>query len=618
MKKTFAVIAVFFIWIWKIFRTGTLVAVNLLFLLVLLVIIALFVGHPMKKVPDGAALILNPEGNIVEQRSALDPAARILNNFTGVTKHEETPLQDILDAINSAAGDDRIRMLVLSPSHIGRIGLNQLRDIGHAIENFKESGKVVIAADDSYSQTQYYLASFADEIYLNPMGAVSLHGFGVFRLYFKEMIDKLKINFHVFRVGTFKSALEPILRSNMSPAAREANQQWLSHLWTTFCKDIGKQRGLTPLLINNYINSMDVRLEKAGGDEAVMALNAGLIDGLKTRQQIENYLQTVTGGSHGDKGFKHISMYDYLRHITPSYTTRPDKRPAVGIIVAQGNIVPGRGVVGQIGAERLIRQIETARKDNSIKAVVLRIDSGGGSAFASELIRRELLRLRQAGKPLVVSMGSMAASGAYWLSADADSILASPVTLTGSIGIFGALPTFEQTLTKLGIHNDGIGTTTMAGAISPTRPLPANVARSLQLGVEHGYKQFIHIVATGRKLTDVQVEKIAEGRVWDGKTAISLGLVDGEGSLKEAVSKAAALAGMQSADGIYISRPSSFLQNLKEFGQTSIAAMLRTSGSSPWIPIIGQLSTRFSFLLLQPDPQNLYAYSLLAPSAIVF
>jgi len=619
VKKAFTFIAVFFIWIWKIFKTGTLIASNLLILLFFVVLIALVVGHPAKKIPNQTALILNPEGNIVEQRSALDPIARAVNSFAGVSKHEETPLQDILDVINTAAGDDRIRMLVLSPSHLGRVGFNQLRDIGRAIDNFKESGKVVIAADDSYTQTQYYLASYADEIYLNPMGTIALHGFGVFRLYFKEMLDKLRIRFHVFRVGTFKSALEPVLRNNMSDAAREANRQWLDRLWNTFCADIGKQRGITPLLINDFINSMDVRLKKTGGDNALMALNAGLIDGIKTRRQVEEYLQSVAGGNNGGKKFNHISMYEYLKHITPSYSTRPKNSSSVGIIVAQGNIVPGEGVVGQIGAEKLIRQIKTARKDNSVKAVVLRIDSGGGSAFASELIRQELLRLHQAGKPLVVSMGSMAASGAYWLSADADTILASPVTLTGSIGIFGALPTFDQTLATIGVHDDGIGTTTMAGAVSPVRPLPTNIANALQLGVEHGYRQFIDIVAKGRKLPQERVEEIAEGRVWDGKSAIDLGLVDAEGSLNEAVSRAAELAGLTAPNGIYINRPASFLKNLQQFGHMTFTTMLSNNLlPSAWTATAKQLKAQLDFFQQQPDPANLYAFCLLSPGSIAF
>jgi len=598
-----------------------MVAGNLLFLLFLVFIVSLFVLHlhPRTKVPDGAALILAPEGRIVEQRSAIDPVVRIINSFTGAPEHEETPLQDILDAVNTAARDDRISMLVISPSRLGRVGLNQLRDIGRAIEGFKKSGKIVIAADDSFNQAQYYLASYADEIYLNPMGRVDLHGFGVFRLYYKKLIDKLHIQFHVFRVGTFKSALEPFLRDDMSTAAKEGNQQWLNGLWTTYCRDIGKQRGLTIPIINTYINSAGVLLKKTKGDSAVMALNAGLIDGLKTRRQLAGYLRSVVGGNGGDSEFKHISLYDYLDTITPSYTTRFKNTPAVGIIVAQGTIVGGQGTVGRIGADRLIRQLQMAEKDNKIKAVVLRIDSGGGSAFASELIRQELLQIKASGKPVVISMGSMAASGAYWLSADADAILASPVTLTGSIGIFGALPTFEETLARIGVHNDGIGTTSMAGAISPTRRLAPHVAQTMQLGVEHGYQQFISIVARGRNLPPVQVENIAEGRVWDGKTAMKIGLVDAEGSLADAVSRAAELAGAKTAPGLYINRPSSVFQNLQQLGNKTLAGL---SGNHPflsaWAMLTTPFTTQFAFLLQQPDPANLYAYCLLPSSIIDF
>jgi protease-4 len=618
VKKTFTIIAVFFIWTWKILRTGIMVAGNLILLFSLVLLVAMFVFHPKIKVPDGAALVLAPEGNIVEQRSAIDPIARIINNLIGVPEHKETPLQDILDAVNSAAVDDRIRMLVVSPSRLGRVGLNQLRDIGRAIEQFKESGKIVIAADDSFNQTQYYLASFADEIYLNPMGRVDLHGFGVFRLYFKELIDKLHVQFHVFRVGTFKSALEPFLRDNMSAAAKEANHQWLSRLWTTYCRDIGKQRGLTVPIINTYINSVDVLLEKTKGDSAVMALNAGLIDGLKTRRQLEDYLKSVVGENGSGSEFKHISLYDYLNTITPSYSTRPEKTPAVGIIVAQGNIVGGQGTVGQIGADKLIRRLQAARQDKTIKAVVLRIDSGGGSAFASELIRQELIRTRQSGKPVVISMGSMAASGAYWLSADADAILASPVTLTGSIGIFGALPTFEETLAKIGVHNDGIGTTSMAGAISPARRLPPNVSKTLQLGVEHGYRQFINIVAKGRNMPPAKVEEIAEGRVWDGKTAMEIGLVDAEGSLADAVFRAAELAGLDTTTGIYIERPSSFLQNLRQIGNKTFTQLLKTQPLlTAWTTFPAQIRSQLDFLY-QPDPANIYAHCLLSSGVIDF
>lgn len=618
MKKFLTFIASCFAWAWKVLSAGAKITANLLFLLSFVLVVSLLFFQPGPEVPNGAALVLDPEGSIVEQRSAIDPMARFINKLAGAPVHEETLLQDILDAINSAAEDERIKLLVLAPSGLESIGLNQLRDISQAIEHFKDSGKAVIAADDTFSQSQYYLAAFADEIYLNPMGGIDLHGFGVFRLYFKQLLEKLNIQLHVFKVGTFKSALEPFLRDNMSPAAREANLQWLTQLWSTYCRDIGKQRGLTIDIINDIINKRDIFLEKAGGDGATMALNAGLIDGLKTHRQIDDYLSSLVGRDTDGTGFKHISLYDYLETITPSYSTRPPNTPAVGIIVAQGDIVNGQGNVGQIGADLLTRQIQVARENTNIRAVVLRIDSGGGSAFASERIRQELLFTRETGKPVVISMGSMAASGAYWLSADADEILASPVTLTGSIGIFGALPTFEQSLARAGVFNDGIGTTSLAGGISITRSLPPALSRSLQLGVEHGYKRFINIVAKGRDIPLSRVEEIAEGRVWDGVTALKIGLIDDTGSLDDAVSRAAELAGLQESRGVYIDLPFTILGSLKLLGNRVMTAVYtRTSNIPSLAALARRTGERFDFLY-QPDPANIYAHSMLHPSTIDF
>ena len=617
MKKFITTVAVISLWAWKALRTGFFLVINLVLLTMLAGLAILIIGRPTGKLSDNAALVVAPEGNIVEQRSTVDPIARMIDSLGAGPRHEETPLQDILDVINTAARDNRIKMLVLSPSRIGRISLNQLRDIGRAVDGFKKQGKFVLAADDYYSQAQYYLAAHADEVYLNPMGGISLHGFGLFRLYFKELIDRLLVNIHVFRVGTYKSALEPLLRNDMSPAAREANQAWLTSLWSVFCEDIARQRGLTVPAINTYINNLDRQLEQVHGDDAQLALQNGLIDGVKTRTEMEKYLRGMVGPGRNGKGFKKVSMYDYLKHINRSYTSKEKDTDQVGILVAQGNIVTGHGVVGQIGAEDLIRQIRTARGNKHIRAVVLRIDSGGGSAFASELIRQELLELKKAGKPLVVSMASMAASGAYWISADADRILASPVTLTGSIGIFGALPTFEQSLARIGVHDDGIGTTDLAGAGSVTRPLPPVMARAIQLGVEHGYRQFLSIVAQGRKMPLDKVEKIAEGRVWDGARAIELGLVDQEGSLAEAVAQAAKLAGLPRISAVYIKEPPTFLQSLTQLGEQHLSALF--ASMAPLVHLGGparRLSQLLDIITRQPDPGHLYAHSLIDPDFI--
>lgn len=621
MKKIFATVVVVFRWMWKVLRTGTMLTTNLIFLFSLVFLLSLIFFHPQVHVPDDCALILAPEGTIVEQRSTIDAFTPMLNKLTGNSIHDETPLQDILDVINTAAEDTRIKILVILPSKLKSAGLNQLRDIGEAIEQFKKKGKIVIASGDTFSQSQYYLASYADEIYLNPMGRIDLHGFGVFRLYYRTLLDKLSINFHVFRVGTFKSAIEPLLRDNMSTAAKEANQQWLVHLWSIYCQDISKQRGLPPEVINNFINQLDFFLRKAKGDAAVMALNTGLIDGLKTQRQLEDYLSSVVGRDSDSSGFKHIGFYDYLETVTPSFTMKNTESPRVGIIVAQGTIVNGKGAVGQIGASGLVKQIQLARLDKRVKAIVLRIDSGGGSAFASEQIRQELALSRNAGKPVVISMGSVAASGAYWLSADADAILASAVTLTGSIGIFGAIPTIEKSLSRIGISNDGTGTTVLADGVSPTRGLSPVLSRALQLGVEQGYRKFIDIVATGRKLSVSKVETIAEGRVWDGTKAMELGLVDEIGSLAEAVSRAANLAGIAQPNGQYIDTPSTtILENLQKISSKTLLTILKNNEifSSPLVTLGLKVMAPFAFLYQQSDPGNLYAHSLLSSSTIDF
>lgn len=619
MKTFFSLISLPFRWTWKFLTIGAAIVSSLLLLSFIIMILVMLLYHPKTEVPNGAALVLAPRGKIVEKKSALDPMTRVINNMAGVPLHEELQLQDIIDTIRAAAVDDRIKLLLVIPDHLKQASLNQIRDIGRVIDEFRDSGKAVIAFGDNLSQGQYYLASWADEIYLNPMGAVNLTGFGVFRLYMRDLLDKLDVTFHIFKVGTFKSALEPFIRNNMSPEAKETNQKWLSNLWNLYCNDIADHREIPPRAINNAVNRLADNMRAAGGDTGQMAMNNGLVDGLKTRDQIREYLETLVGSNQKGSSFKQISISDYLTTITPSFTSPPDEEGRVGIIVAQGNIVYGESKVGQIGSDSLNKQIRRARKDSRIKALVLRVDSGGGSAFASELIRRELLLTRQAGKPVVISMGSMAASGAYWISADADKIIASPTTLTGSIGIFGALPTFDKTLAKAGVFNDGTGTTRLAGVGDPTRSLPEDFSRAMQLGVERGYHRFVDIVARGRNMDPARVEQIAEGRVWDGATALELGLVDQLGTLEDAVTAAAELAGLETDSGIYIREaetPAELL--LKSIGR---ADAFQAGRKSPLSTVADTFFRRFSgqydFLLVD-DPRHLYSHSLLPKSVIAF
>ncbi|RUM35327.1 MAG: signal peptide peptidase SppA [Desulfobulbus sp.] len=620
MKNIFYFIFAFFRFIWKFLTTGAAVLSTLILLaFIALIAASFFQRRPPTVIPDNSALVFAPRGSIVEKKSPLDPVSRMLSSMSGTPLHEELLIGDVVEGIRAAGTDERIKVLVVAPSHLEKASLDQLRDIGHAIEEFKDNGKIVIATGDNFSQGQYYLASWADEIYLNPMGMVNLHGFGVFRLYIAELLNKLSVNFHIFKVGTFKSALEPFIRNDMSPAAKEANQLWLTSLWDSFCSDLAANRGIPQRAITQAVNKLADNMHIAKGDSAQMALNNGLVDGLKTRQELRDYLGTLVGKSTQKGSFRQINFSRYLDTIATTSKQRDNGRDRVGIIVAQGNIIYGEAKVGQIGSDALGRRIRLARNDDNIKALVLRVDSGGGSAFASELIRQELLLTQKAGKPVVISMGSMAASGAYWISADADKIFAAPTTLTGSIGIFGAMPTFEKSLAKIGVFSDGTGTTELAGAGNPTRPFPESLGRAIQSGVERGYRRFISIVATGRKIEKKQVEKIAEGRVWDGATALKLGLVDELGSLEDAVNAAADLAGIPTANAMYIfdaETPAELL--LKSLGLAEAALGL------PKQPVLSIADKILQDVLVQydfithGDPQNMYSHCMLPGSISSF
>ena len=619
MKTIFSLIGRCFRLSLKILTTGLAVLSGLMVLSTIVLVAFLVLYQPVTDVPDGAALILAPRGDIVEKKSPLDPVSQMLSNMAGAPMNTELLLQDVIDGIRGAANDDRIKLLVIIPDRMKQASLNQLRDIGAALDEFKASGKVVLSMGDNFSQGQYYLAAWSDEIYLNPMGGVSLQGFGVFRLYMAQLLEKLSINFHVFKVGTFKSALEPFVRSDMSPEAKKANQQWLTGMWNIFRDDIAKNRGIPPRAINNAVNRLADNITIAGGDSAQMALNNGLIDGLKTRHEFREYLKSLVGSNAGGSSFKQIGFSDYLTTVSKSYSKARADQDRVAIIVARGNIVYGDAKVGQIGSDPLSKQIRKARKDKHIKALVLRVDSGGGSAFASELIRQELLLVKKARKPVVISMGSMAASGAYWISADADKIFASPTTLTGSIGIFGAMPTFEKTLARAGVFSDGIGTTQLAGAGNPTRNLPENFSRFIQAGVERGYKRFIHIVAQGRGLEVDDVEDLAEGRVWDGATAKNLGLVDELGTFEDAVAAAAIMAGLPEDRAAYIQDAESPAEMF--FKSLGIAESSLATHSSPLLALADTYLRRFTRqydFLNSGDPQNLYAHCLLPSSPITF
>lgn len=618
MKTFFRLLALPFRWLWKLLSSGITVLANLLFLGAVLAVLVALLYTPTVKVPAQSALVLAPVGDIVEKRSPMDPLTKVINNLAGVPLTGETFFQDLIDAIDTAADDPRIKVLVLNPNRMGTVSLDQVRTIGQAIDGFKQTGKKVIAVGDTFNQAQYYLASWADKIYLHPMGAVQINGFKVFRLYLREMLEKLAINLHVFRVGTFKSAVEPFLRNDMSAEDREANRLWLGSLWDRFCADIAQHRTIEVDILQQNINEFVAQLASVGGDRSQLALSSGLVDGLKTHQEMEQVLRDLVGPGADQTGFNHIGLSDYLQTLTPSYTDTKGKQALIGIIAASGTIVYGKDSVGQIGSDDLIKRIRKARQDKRVKAIVLRINTGGGSAFASELIRRELLLAQQEGKPVIVSMGAMAASGGYWLAAGADAIYASPTTLTGSIGIFGAVPTVEGTLARIGIHGDGVGTTAIAHFGNPATAMDSDEQAAFQMEVEQGYRQFLAVVAEGRKMKLVEVEKIAEGRVWDGATAQRLGLVDQLGDLKDAVAEAAKRAKVPAEAGSWIElSPDSFMERFKQVEQP-VEALAARWLSPALLSVLGQqpLAQPYDFLLKSADPGRIYAHCLLAPPVL--
>jgi protease-4 len=615
MKDLISSIFNIFRWVGRFLTSVRTWTLNIVFLVLIFFIISAISSQGTKNAGLGSTsgiLVLTLSGDIVEEKQNSDPLSKALNEKLGLNSlPTETLLQDILDAINSAGKDDNVISILLDLSNLGSVGLNQLQLIGQALNDFKENDKLIIAAEDFYPQKAYYLASYADEVYLNPMGGVDLHGIGTFRLFFKDAIDKLKVNYNVFRVGSFKSAMEPVMRNSMSAEAKTQNMTWLTVLWDTISNDIIRERKLDPKAIENYTENIPSELATAGGDTARLALDSGLVDGLKTREELRSYLIQISGSD--EKGsFQQITFNNYINSISRSYSNNGLEEPSIGIIVAQGPILNGKQPIGAIGGDSLAESIRTAREDANINALVLRIVSGGGSVFASEVIRQEVLEFKKTGKPIVISMGSMAASGGYWIAADADEIWASPVTLTGSIGIFAAIPTFEESLSSMGIYNDGVGTTSLAASLNITRPISPLLKETISISLHHGYDQFLNIVSSGRSIDKSQIAKVAEGRVFDGKKAQELGLVDKLGNMDDAIKSAANLAGLTEYSARYIRKPMTVKDEIMQIFSGKITEWLVSiSMPSSLLSLQKKLQVPIQQLLLFNDPSGLYAHCMI-------
>ena len=519
---------------------------KIMHLVVLLFVFLVFFGlmsHEPVVLPSGAALYIEPYGFLVEQLEG-DPYDRAIAELLDDGR-PQTLVQDIIDALAFAKDDDRIEMVYLDVGSLLGGGLSKLQSIAAAIDDFKDAGKTVVASADFMSQQGYYLAAHADEIYLHPDGAVMFRGYGRFDTYFKDAIDLLRIDWNVFRVGTHKSFVEPYIRNDMSPEDREASTRLVNGLWQMYRDDVIAARNLEPGAIDHFSDNLLDYVSRANGDIAIAARDFGLVDELLTRTEVQQRMMEYVGEDEDYPGyFNAVDMHDYVGQMR-FLSAGGWQEENVAIVVAAGDILFGEQAPGNIGADSTSALLRRARNDDGVRAVVLRVDSPGGSEFAAQVIADEIKALREAGKPVVASMSSVAASGGYSISMHADRVFASPATITGSIGVFGMFPTYQRSLEAIGIHSDGVGTTPWAGQFNPQRELNEETRKLLQLFIEDTYDDFISDVAMSRGMEKDAVDRIGQGQVWIGIEALDNGLVDELGSLGDAVKAAAALAGLQ-------------------------------------------------------------------------
>ncbi|EHR9463399.1 signal peptide peptidase SppA [Salmonella enterica subsp. enterica] len=612
MRTLWRFIAGFFKWTWRVLNLVREMVLNLFFIFLVLVGVGIWMqignGSNSEQTARGA-LLLDISGVIVDKPSTNHRLGALGRQLFGASSDrlQENSLFDIVNAIRQAKDDRNITGIVLDLKNFTGADQPSMRYIGKALREFRDSGKPVFAVGENYSQGQYYLASFANKIWLSPQGQVDLHGFATNGLYYKTLLDKLKVSTHVFRVGTYKSAVEPFIRDDMSPAAREADSRWIGELWQNYLHTVSANRQISPQQLFPGAQAIIDGLTSVGGDTAKYALDHKLVDALASSADVEKALTKQFGWSKTENNYRAISYYDY------SLKTPADTGGTIAVIFANGAIMDGEETPGNVGGDTTASQIRDARLDPKVKAIVLRVNSPGGSVNASEVIRAELAAARAAGKPVVVSMGGMAASGGYWISTPANYIVASPSTLTGSIGIFGVINTVENSLSSIGVHSDGVSTSPLAD-ISMTKALSPEVQQMMQLSIEYGYKRFITLVADARKRTPEQIDKIAQGHVWTGEDAKANGLVDSLGDFDDAVTKAAELAKLKQWHLDYYQDEPTVLDMVMDSMTGSVRAMLpeaiQAMLPAPLVSAANTVKAEGDKLAAFNDPQNRYAFCL--------
>ncbi|EPP4907638.1 signal peptide peptidase SppA [Escherichia albertii] len=612
MRTLWRFIAGFFKWTWRLLNFVREMVLNLFFIFLVLVGVGIWMqvsNSDTKETAGRGALLLDISGVIVDKPDSSQRFSRLSRQLLGASsdRRQENSLFDIVNTIRQAKDDRNITGIVMDLKNFTGGDQPSMQYIGKALKEFRDSGKPVYAIGENYSQGQYYLASFANKIWLSPQGVVDLHGFATNGLYYKSLLDKLKVSTHVFRVGTYKSAVEPFIRDDMSPAAREADSRWIGELWQNYLNTVAANRQIPAQQVFPGAQGLLDGLTKTGGDTAKYALDNKLVDALASSAEIEKALTKEFGWSKADKNYRAISYYDY------ALKTPADTGDSIGVVFANGAIMDGEETQGNVGGDTTAAQIRDARLDPKVKAIVLRVNSPGGSVTASEVIRSELAAARAAGKPVVVSMGGMAASGGYWISTPANYIVANPSTLTGSIGIFGVITTVENSLNSIGVHTDGVSTSPLAD-VSITKALPPEAQQMMQLSIENGYKRFITLVADARKSTPEQIDKIAQGHVWTGQDAKANGLVDSLGDFDDAVAKAAELAKLKQWHLEYYVDEPTFFDKVMDNMSGSVRAMLPETFQAmlpaPLASVASTVKSESDKLAAFNDPQNRYAFCL--------
>ncbi|MFS3795782.1 signal peptide peptidase SppA [Escherichia coli] len=612
MRTLWRFIAGFFKWTWRLLNFVREMVLNLFFIFLVLVGVGIWMqvsGGDSKETASRGALLLDISGVIVDKPDSSQRFSKLSRQLLGASSDrlQENSLFDIVNTIRQAKDDRNITGIVMDLKNFAGGDQPSMQYIGKALKEFRDSGKPVYAVGENYSQGQYYLASFANKIWLSPQGVVDLHGFATNGLYYKSLLDKLKVSTHVFRVGTYKSAVEPFIRDDMSPAAREADSRWIGELWQNYLNTVAANRQIPAQQVFPGAQGLLEGLTKTGGDTAKYALENKLVDALASSAEIEKTLTKEFGWSKTDKNYRAISYYDY------ALKTPADTGDSIGVVFANGAIMDGEETQGNVGGDTTAAQIRDARLDPKVKAIVLRVNSPGGSVTASEVIRAELAAARAAGKPVVVSMGGMAASGGYWISTPANYIVANPSTLTGSIGIFGVITTVENSLDSIGVHTDGVSTSPLAD-VSITRALPPEAQQMMQLSIENGYKRFITLVANARHSTPEQIDKIAQGHVWTGQDAKANGLVDSLGDFDDAVAKAAELAKVKQWHLEYYVDEPTFFDKVMDNMSGSVRAMLpdvfQAMLPAPLASVASTVKSESDKLAAFNDPQNRYTFCL--------